>query len=328
MWSSARILVILDEKGAPLAAPPDSSGRDWRRPFVSREIGETLPRWEAASYLTDPSAVAARARTSGLLIGILVVILFASVSGGGALVLRSLAVETRLARNKATFVTNVSHELKTPLTSIRLFVDMLRQGRQRDPARAGEYLARIEAETERLTRLINSVLDFSALERGTRRYQGARADLGEVTRVVVEGERQRLEAAGFDVRLGAAPAPLGVDADAEALKQVILNLLSNAEKYSPAVKQIEVEVGRDGESCAVRVRDRGVGVPERLREKIFQEFFRVDDSLTARVKGTGLGLTIARRIARDHGGDVTCAAREGGGSEFTLRLPARGKEGG
>ncbi len=322
-WSPARILVILDEKGAPLAAPPASAGRNWRRPFVSQEIGEALPRWEAASYLTDPSAVAARARTSGLLIGILVVILFASVSGGGALVLRSLAVETRLARSKATFVTNVSHELKTPLTSIRLFVDMLRQGRQKDPAKAGEYLARIEAETERLTRLINSVLDFSALERGTRRYQAGSADLGEVAAAVVDGERQRLEGAGFAVSMR-IHGPLAVDADGEALKQVILNLLSNAEKYSPDVKEIEVEAGRDGELCALCVRDRGVGVPEKLREKIFQEFFRVDDSLTARVKGTGLGLTIARRIARDHGGDVTCGARAGGGSEFTFRLPVAG----
>jgi signal transduction histidine kinase len=321
-WSAARILVILDEKGSPLAAPPASEGRDWRRPFVSQEVGEALPRWEAASYLTDPSSVAARARSSGLIIGILVVILFASVAGGGALVLTSLAAESRLARNKATFVTNVSHELKTPLTSIRLFVDMLRQGRQRDQAKAREYLARIDGETERLTRLINSVLDFSALEKGTRRYQPGQADLASVCRGIGEGERPRLEAAGFAVSLSAPEESVMVDADAEALKQIILNLLSNAEKYSPSVKEIALETAREAGMCVVHVRDRGVGVPERLREKIFQEFYRVDDSLTTRVKGTGLGLTIARRIARDHGGDVTCRPRDGGGSDFVLVLPA------
>ncbi len=244
------------------------------------------------------------------------------------MVLTSLYGEMRLAQKKASFVANVSHELKTPLTSIRLFVDMLRQGRQRDPARSAEYLARIETETERLTRLINSVLDFSALERGTRRYQRGRADLGEIARSVGEGERQHLEAAGFAFRLLPVEGPLPVEADGEAVKQVILNLLSNAEKYSPSVKDIEVEAGREGELCTVRVRDRGVGIPERLREKVFQEFFRVDDSLTARVKGTGLGLTIARRIARDHGGDLSCRGREGGGSEFILRLPAAGSSAG
>jgi signal transduction histidine kinase len=323
-WTPARILVILDEKGTPLAAPPGSAGRDWRRPFVSREIGESLPRWEAASYLTDPSAVAARARTSALLIALLVVILLASVAGGGVLVLTSLASEARLARNKATFVTNVSHELKTPLTSIRLFVDLLRQGRQRDPARAGEYLERIGGETERLTRLINSVLDFSALERGVKRYTRARVDLAELCRGTVEAERPRLSAGGFTVSLIAPPEPVVVEADGEAIRQVLLNLLSNAEKYSPAEREISVEVSRGEGVARLDVRDRGAGVPERLRERIFQEFFRADDSLTARVKGTGLGLTIARRIARDHGGDVICGPREGGGSTFSLTLPHAG----
>jgi signal transduction histidine kinase len=321
-WTPTRILVILDEKGTPLSAPGGSEGRDWRRPFASQEIGEGLPRWEAASYLTDPTAVAARARTTGLIVALLVVILIASVAGGGTLVLTSLSSESRLARNKATFVTNVSHELKTPLTSIRLFVDMLRQGRQKDPARAAEYLTRIGSETERLTRLINSVLDFSALERGTRRYTPAPGDLASLCAGVVDGERPRLEASGFAVELSAHGGECIAMVDPEGLKQVLLNLLSNAEKYSPGEKRIELSVERQGGMCAVCVSDRGIGVPERLREKIFQEFFRVDDSLTSRAKGTGLGLTIARKVARDLGGDLVCGARDGGGSMFILTLPA------
>ena len=131
--TGSRILTFLDENGMPLAAPPGDTGRDWRRPFVSQEIGETFPRWEVASYLTFPDEISAQARASSLTVWIMVLILFVSVAGGGTLVLTSLNSEVRMARNKSTFVTNVSHELKTPLTSISLFVELLRKGRRTDP---------------------------------------------------------------------------------------------------------------------------------------------------------------------------------------------------
>ncbi len=320
-WSETRILAILDEQGNPLVVPSMAGSPDWRRPFVSREIGELLPRWEAASYLTDPGIISSQARASSLVIWILVLILFVSVSGGGTLVLRSLAGEVRLARSKATFVTNVSHELKTPLTSIGLFVELLRKGRRKDPGTTERYLSQISAETERLTRLINNVLDFSAMDRGTKKYVRSSLDAAGLCRGILEGQRVRLEQGGFTVGFVSREEPIVITADGEAIAQAVLNLISNAEKYSPVSKEIEVEVERQAAHVLIHVRDRGTGVPERLREKIFQEFYRVDDSLTTRVKGTGLGLTIARRIIRDHGGDISCAGRPGGGSDFIIRLP-------
>ena len=156
-----------------------------------------------------------------------------------------------------------------------------------------------------------------------------------MARELLESQRVRLESRGFTVSFtapGSGGAAVGgvvaVSGDPEALKQVILNLLSNAEKYSAAARSIEVEVAIEGPgaggpgTAAVHVRDRGIGVAEKDRERIFREFYRVDDSLTTRVQGTGLGLTIARRIARAHGGDVAHQPREGGGSDFVLRLPA------
>ncbi len=149
-------------------------------------------------------------------------------------------------------------------------------------------------------------------------------DVAQTAEEVVEGQRVRLESLGFRVRFETqGPADLPpVSADPEALKQILINLLSNAEKYSPRLKEIDVEVGHRGTDVLVHVKDRGIGVAEKDRERIFREFVRVDDTLTTRVPGTGLGLTIARRIARDHGGQLICESREGGGSDFILSLPA------
>jgi signal transduction histidine kinase len=323
--TESRILTILDENGAPLAAPPGEASRDWRRPFVSREIGPSLPRWEAAAYLTNPDAIASQARSTSLVIWIMVLILFISVAGGGTMVLSSVYGEMRLAQKKATFVTNVSHELKTPLTSISLFIELLRGKRPVSAEKRESYLSQMASETERLTRLINNVLDFSAAtaRTGRKRYAMETIDAGAVTEQIVESQRVRLESRGFSLSLSHPAGETPVRADGEALKQVLLNILANAEKYSPGRKEIEVTVESAADNVLVHVLDRGIGIAENDRERIFREFFRVDDSLSSRVQGTGLGLTIARRIARDHGGEVTCLPRDGGGSDFVVRLPRR-----
>jgi signal transduction histidine kinase len=320
-WTPVRILTLLDENGSPLASPPDSAGWDWRRPFVAREVGETLPRWEAAAYLTRPDVITAQAKSSSLVIWVLVMILFVSVAGGGVMVLSSVYAGMRQAQQKATFVTNVSHELKTPLTSISLFIDLLRRKGPLPPAKKEQYLSLMASETERLTRLINNVLDFSR-EKGKWRYAMRSVDAADIAVQLVESQRVRLESSGFALSMESDGSERPVHADPEALKQVLLNLLSNAEKYSKERREIAVKVSSDSSEVTLAVTDRGIGVPEKEREKIFREFYRVDNSLSSGVQGTGLGLSIARRIARDHGGDITYAARAGGGSQFIVRLPA------
>ncbi|MBM3294416.1 MAG: HAMP domain-containing histidine kinase [Candidatus Aminicenantes bacterium] len=322
-YSPSRVLAVLDENGRPLTAPAGDSSRDWRRPFVSREISELLPRWEAASYLADPGLIRSRAHVTAVILWALVLTLLISILAGGSLVLKTVGSEMDLARKKTTFVTNVSHELKTPLTSIRMFAEMLKDGRQPDPARQGQYLDLMVSETDRLTRLINNVLDFSRLDKGRRPYVLKPLEAGRLVTEIVEGQRVRLEPNGFILGLRTPAGPVFVRGDEEALKQAVLNLLSNAEKYSEGRKEIEVEVdlAADERSAFVRVLDRGIGIAPAHAKKVFQEFFRADDSLTSRTKGTGLGLPIARRIVRDHGGEIAYAPREGGGSVFTIRLP-------
>jgi len=343
LHTAVRLLTLLDEMGVPLTTLPDDTELDLRRPFVAREVGPLLPRWEVAAYLSDPHIVASRAGVVKTAIGALVLLLFVSMATGGFLVLRSLRSEMTLARQRTTFVTNVSHELKTPLTSIRLYAEMLKnyEGTSREKRR--RYLATMVAECERLTRLINNVLDFSKTERTERRYSTGPVDVTGLCRELVESQRTRLEQAGFRVRFrGAADdttepqrsdgadgsdGPLVVETDDQAVIQAALNLLSNAEKYSGDNREIDVSVYRrdDGPQsrphAVIDIMDRGIGVPPSDRQRIFKQFYRVGDDLTAAVTGTGLGLTIARRQVRDQGGDIECLDRPGGGTIFRIRLP-------
>lgn len=321
IYSSARILTVLDENSQPLIIPEGQGTRDWRRPFVAQEISELLPRWEAAAYLTNPDVISSRAHVATSVMWILIFIMFVSIVTGGMLVLRSAAAEVRLAQQRTTFVANVSHELKTPLTSIRMFAEMLREGRQPDEVKRNHYLDIMTSETERLTRLINNVLDFSRMEQGKKRYSMKPCDVVGLCSDVIENQRARLENNGFTVGFAPEVDRVLVHADEEAIKQALVNLLSNAEKYSDKVKRIEICISRDNGAVAIDISDRGIGIPPGEARKIFTEFYRVDDALTSRVKGTGLGLTIARRVVRDHGGDIQYVARAEGGSTFRLTLP-------
>lgn len=324
-FAGERILTVLDETAEPLLTPPDGRTLDWQRPFAALELHESLPRWEVASYLADPGLFASQVRMRTSLAWLLVGILVAAIGGGGTFVLLGVGHELRAAQQRTTFVANVSHELKTPLTSIRMFAEMLRDGRQADPARRQQYLDLMVAESGRLARLVNNVLDFSRLEQGRRRYTRRETDLVELCRGVLEAERPRLELAGFTVGFQATGGPAPVDADEDALRQVLGNLLSNAEKYSTDRRDIGVEAGAAAGRPFFRVLDRGIGIAPEHAARIFREFYRVDDSLTARVKGTGLGLSIARRIVRDHGGELSHEPREGGGSAFRAEFPAAGQ---
>ena len=230
-----------------------------------------------------------------------------------------------LAQQTTDFVSNVSHELKTPLTSIRMFADMLAEGRVNEHDRQRNYLRIISAESARLTRLINNVLDFARMERGAPSGERRPCDLVDVVEEVVNTCRPHLEAAGIPLSLEMEVQELPLVADRDALAQIMLNLISNAEKYGGKEIVVRVRQQKNGADSAglacVDVLDRGPGIPAKKSETIFQPFQRLDDSLASGVSGSGLGLTLARRMARAHGGDVTYSPRPGGGSCFTLTVP-------
>lgn len=333
------VLELLNEENVPVAVS-DQAGVNLAagRRFVSVEIGENLPHWKVGVQLRNPAKFKEAASSLRSLIGLLIATLLTAIAVGGWLIVSDMNRELKLASQRTNFVSNVSHELKTPLTSIRMFSEMLAEGRVHDPVKQRQFSSIISTETARLTRLINNVLDFARMDRGEKQYRFEELDLTDLVRRTVERYRPHLEADGFELGLEIEREKVWVRADADAITQVLLNLLSNAEKYSGAQKEITVNVtvsstrGADSERskdhdtgeggrALVRVLDRGRGVPRGLEEKIFEQFFRAHDSLAEGIQGAGLGLSLARQIARAHGGDVTHARREGGGTCFVLELP-------
>jgi signal transduction histidine kinase len=315
------VLALLNDKARPVVTqPPSETKRDWGRPFVASEIGEALPHWEAALYLMRPQQMQENARNVRRTLLLLIATALAAIVFGGWAVFADARRQLVLAQKKTDFVSNVSHELKTPLTSIRMFAEMMQSGNA-DAEKRPQYLRIIVAEAERLTRLINNVLDFARLERKQKRYDFHPLDLHEVLARTWEGHELHLREQGFTTRWQAAPPPYPVRGDDDALAQILVNLLSNAEKYSTDRKEIEMQSYLTKDSVHVSVLDRGSGVPPGEEAKIFDAFYRAHDSLASGIQGSGLGLTLAQRMAKEHGGEITYQAREGGGSNVTLRLP-------
>ena len=319
------ILTLLDDKARPVGMAPKAAGpSDWKRPFVASEIGEALPHWEAALYLAHPEQLKESARGLRRTLGFLIALSLGAIACGGWLVVADTRRQLALAQKKTDFVSNVSHELKTPLTSIRMFAELMQSGRA-EASRQAQYLRIIMVESERLTRLINNVLDFARIERKQKVFDRTQFDLHSLVERTWESQELHLQESGFTTRWQSAPGPYPVIGDEDAIAQILVNLLSNAEKYAGAQKEVELHSYIDGETVCVSVLDRGLGVPTGEEGKIFEAFYRAHDSLSSGIQGSGLGLTLAQRHAREHGGEILCQSRSGGGSIFTLRLPLAGR---
>ncbi len=320
--ASEFILALLDDKARPVITHPvGETGRDWKRPFVASEIGEALPHWEAALYLMRPEQLQESARGYRRTLIFLIMSSLGAIACGGWLVVFDARRQLALAQQKTDFVSNVSHELKTPLTSIRMFAELMQNGRAETAGKAPQYLRIIMVEAERLTRLINNVLDFAKLERKQKSFDKQPLDLHRVVARTWEAHELHLQESGFRTDWKAAEPPYPVVGDDDVLAQILVNLLSNAEKYSGSQKDVELHSYLDGNHVCVSVLDRGSGVPTGEERKIFEAFYRAHDSLSNGIAGSGLGLTLAQQLAREHGGEIIYQPREGGGSNFTLKLP-------
>lgn len=308
------VLAVDDPDDIPIVPAPTAVPGDFSPP--SRESGElTLRAYPAnAARLAADAHAAARNRT------ILLLALFATALGGALWLWRSVSREAELASLKVDLVSRVSHELKTPLALIRMYGETLGMGRARDQSQSAEFGSIIARESERLTELIQRILDFSRQQAGTLTYAPATVDLAELLRTVCDSYTPHLEARGAILVETLRPG-IRVHCDANACESAVVNLLENAAKYGGEEidHEVELDLRSEGNQAVVEVRDRGRGVPAGEWERIFDGFYRASNA--GEVRGAGLGLSLVRHFARAHGGDVTAASRDGGGSVFRIVLP-------
>jgi signal transduction histidine kinase len=243
------------------------------------------------------------------------------MAGGVFLTYRNISREMKLARLKSDFVANVSHELRTPLALIRLYAETLELGRLTAQEKYQEYFRIIREESERLTALINNILDFSRIEAGRKEYEFKETNLAELVRTTLDSYRFQIEQNGFafEENISGDIPPLNVDR--EAIARSLLNLVNNALKYSKDQKYIGVSLYRSNGSVKLEVQDRGIGIAAGEQDKIFEKFYRCGDPLVHNTKGSGLGLSLVRHIAQAHGGTVVVESVPDKGSKFTIALP-------
>jgi signal transduction histidine kinase len=243
------------------------------------------------------------------------------IAVGMWLTYRNVSRELALAKLKSDFVSNVSHELRTPLALIRLYGETLELGRITTPAKQHEYHEIIRKESERLSGLINNILDFSRIEAGRKEYSFRQTDVADLVRSTLESYRFEIEQNGFhfEEKIEDNLPPLQVDR--EAIARSLLNLVNNAVKYSDSEKYLGVNLYRHNGSVSLEVVDHGIGIPANEQPKIFEKFYRVCDPLVHNTKGSGLGLSLVRHIAQAHGGEVAVESSPGKGSKFVITLP-------
>lgn len=297
-----------------------SAGWGQGKPEVSRKLDDAF-RGLALGIKYQGTSVEELGRTwmhrSFLILGCLSLMII-----GGLLLTRHVVnKEMALARLKSDFVSNVSHELRTPLALIRLYAETLELGRITTQDKKQKYYRIIRKESERLTALINNILDFSRIEAGRKEYEFRNTDIAELVHNTLESYRYQIEQQGFafeeniDANLPAVPV------DREAIARALVNLVNNALKYSAEEKFLGVKLYRDSDMVKLEVADRGIGIARRDQSKIFEKFYRAGDPLVHNTKGSGLGLSLVRHITQAHGGDIAVESTPGRGSRFILSLP-------
>ncbi len=317
--SGASRINVVDEEGRQVFGAAVRQGEF----TVGRPFPTTLYGWRLQVALTAADELGQRVERRRSLELVLVTTACLVIVVGVAFVLYAVEKERRLSQQKSEFVANVSHELKTPLASIRMFAELLMTGRVPSEERRQQYLQIMHQESERLTALIENVLDFARVERGKATFQFVEGDLGEVVQRAVEVYRYRAEREGVEVTVELPPELPVVSLDARAMELAISNLLDNALKYARDGKRIVVRVVPVAGALEVHVVDFGPGIPRDERRRIFDRFVRGRSESTSQIRGTGIGLSLVKDIAEAHAGYARVRSSDGPGATFVLGVPTR-----
>lgn len=310
---------LVDADGAPVYVWGTYEPADGERPAASRELPQPLGAWRLYYYTPD-----------GPKEGPWGGVVMTTILGLGALVLVIVALavyffresgrDAREARQRVTFVNQVSHELKTPLTNIRMYAELLDDQVEEEDEQSRRYLDVIVSESQRLSRLIGNVLTFARKQRKKLAVRPSPGRIDESIRATVEQFGPSLEEAGFEIVCELEPDEVSAY-DADALGQIVANLLGNVEKYAAGARWVRISSQRIGDEIEIRVEDRGPGIPPSSRKAIFEPFVRLSQKVDEGVSGTGIGLPISRDLARLHGGDLDIEPSKSG-ARFRLRIAA------
>jgi signal transduction histidine kinase len=308
---------ISDEAKRPVMGSAGPAGE----PFAASAIGTCFPGWTIELFFKEGD-VLDKAAGQNIAVytwtGVLVILLILVF---GAAAAKSVGRQVKINRLKNDFIATVTHELKTPLASMRVLVDTLLEGHYHDPAQATEYLQLVSRENERLSRLIDNFLTFSRMERNKQAFRMELADPGTIARGAAEAVQTKFSKGACHFEMQIPDNLPQVIADPDAMVTVLVNLLDNAYKYSYDEKYIRLDVSAADGAVRFVVSDNGIGIPRRSLRKVFRRFYQVDRSLSRRTEGCGLGLSIAQFIVEAHNGSVRADSKPGRGSTFTVTIP-------
>jgi len=311
------------EMGKEIKPVAATAGWGEGKPEVTRKFDDVF-RGLSLGIKYQGTSVAELGRSwvhrSFLILGILSLLII----GGLVLTKHIVSKEMGLARLKSDFVSNVSHELRTPLALIRLYAETLELGRISTREKKQQYYRIIRKESERLTALINNILDFSRIEAGRKEYEFRETNIAELVHNTLDSYRYQIEQQGFAFEENIDEDLPPVRVDREAIARALVNLVNNALKYSTDEKFLGVKLYRENGVLKLEVADRGIGIARRDQSKIFEKFYRTEDPLVHNTKGSGLGLSLVRHITQAHGGEIVVESTPGKGSKFILSLPLKG----
>ncbi len=289
--------------------------------YLSFPFPEYLPQCKLLLSENKPGFMATLLKAgSGIYLFIFILIALLMILGF-VFTIYTLNVELRLNKMKSEFISNVSHELKSPLTSIRMMTEMLHHNRVQTEERKSAYYSAMLEESEHLSHLIDNILDFSRIDDDRKKYDFVDLDLDELLQKFLESTRKRLPESGFEIRYNRSYKVPVIQADKNAILQVFYNLVDNAIKFSGTSRQIDINLFPGDNELLFCVKDYGIGISSKDQEKIFDRFYRGDEPQRIGIKGSGIGLTIVKKIIEAHGGHLTLESRPGEGSTFNVHLP-------
>jgi signal transduction histidine kinase/tetratricopeptide (TPR) repeat protein len=314
-------VVISDLAGRPMLGNKDESTGS---PTVTEFFDNNFPPWKIEFFRDRTSSFAGINLRKSFYFWTIVVLLIV-LTFGAALIMRTIAHEMEVLKIKSDFVSSVSHEFKTPLTSIRTLIERLQDGKVEDNTKMKQYFSVIAQDTDKLTRMVGNILDFSKIEEGKREYDFVETDLTQLVSHQIQAFQKDELLKEFSIQAVVQEGIPQLPIDTDALSQVLNNLLDNAVKFSSDKKEIEIHLRKEKENVILEVKDLGIGIPPDEVDRIFDKFYQGKNALKQTVKGAGLGLTLVKHAVEAHGGRVSVKSKVGEGSTFSLIFPIKRK---